>query len=317
MRLLSLFSGLGAFERGLDNLGIDYDLVAYCDFDRVASKAYSLLHGVAEDKNLGDVTKVREDTIPDFDLMTYGFPCQSFSIAGKRLGFEDETRGNLFFDAMRVAKAKKPLRMIGENVKGLLTHDKGRTFATVLDTLDSLGYNTYYQVLNSADFDVPQARHRVFLVSLRKDIDSGTYKFPVGKRTSKVVADIVDWSAKGEGITRFHPYLDTRFHKEYGSREGIVKVFDGSAQGCCSYGYDSWNIYSTQGLSPTLRTNKNNTFFLEVARFLTPLEWFSLQGFDDRDFLTLEGVAKSQLKKLAGNSITISVIQAVIDNLFL
>ena len=104
LKMLSLFSGIGAFEEALKNIGINFKLINYCEFDSQISKAYSLIHNVSEDLNLGDINKVDETKLEDFDLMTYGFPCQSFSAQGKRLGFEDETRGNLFFESMRIAK---------------------------------------------------------------------------------------------------------------------------------------------------------------------------------------------------------------------
>ena len=106
IRVLSLFSGIGAFEEALKNIGIDYELVNFCEFDEKIAKSYALIHNVDESLNLGDITKVNEETLDDFDLMTYGFPCQAFSIAGKRLGFKDETRGNLFFESMRIAEHK-------------------------------------------------------------------------------------------------------------------------------------------------------------------------------------------------------------------
>ena len=170
IKVLSLFSGIGAFEEGLKNLGVDYELINYCEFDKPIAKAYSLIHNVDIKMNLGDITKVDETRLGDFDLMTYGFPCQSFSLAGKKLGFDDPDKGNLFFESMRIAKYKKPKFMIAENVKGLIMHDKGTTFKTVLNTLEDIGYNNYYKVFNSSYFGIPQARERIFIVSIRKDI---------------------------------------------------------------------------------------------------------------------------------------------------
>ena len=149
LKLLSLFSGIGAFEEALKNIGVDFELINYCEFDPQIAKAYSLIHNVSEDLNLGDINKVDETKLEDFDLMTYGFPCQSFSAQGKRLGFEDETRGNLFFESMRIAKHKKPKYMVAENVKGLISHDKGNTFKIILETLESIGYNNYYKITTS------------------------------------------------------------------------------------------------------------------------------------------------------------------------
>ena len=184
IKLLSLFSGIGAFERALDNLGIGYELVGYCEIDKYASKSYSAIHGVSEDKNLWDVTKVDEKALPkDIDLITYGFPCQDISLAGKQKGlFNDDgtkTRSGLFFDALRIIEETKPRVAIAENVKTLVGKKFKEQFEIVLASLESAGYNNYWQVLNAKDYGVPQNRERVFIVSIRKDIDKG-YTFPKG-----------------------------------------------------------------------------------------------------------------------------------------
>ena len=183
MRVLSLFSGIGAFEKALKNLGIEVDLVAYCEIDKYASKSYSAIHGVSEDKNLGDITKIDTATLPkDIDLVTYGFPCQDISLAGKQKGFVDEdgkaTRSGLFFEALRIIEDTKPKIAIAENVKSLVGKKFAKEFAIVLSSLESAGYNNYWQVLNAKDYGIPQNRERVFIVSIRKDIDNGKFEFP-------------------------------------------------------------------------------------------------------------------------------------------
>ena len=144
IRYLSLFSGIGAFEKALDNLGIPYELLAYCEVDKYASKAYSLLHHVPESMNLGDITKVDEKTLPtDIDLLTYGFPCQDISIAGNKRGFVNEdgtkTRSGLFFDALRIIEHCKPKVAIAENVKNLTSKSmrrKAKKLALILSEKD-------------------------------------------------------------------------------------------------------------------------------------------------------------------------------------
>lgn len=143
----------GSYERPL--------CVGYSEIDKYACQIYE--KRFPNHKNYGDITKIDERKLPDFDLLVGGFPCQSFSIAGKRGGFSD-TRGTLFFDLARILKAKRPRLFIFENVKGLLSHDEGRTFATIISTLDELGYDLQWQVLNSKHFGVPQNRERVFIV---------------------------------------------------------------------------------------------------------------------------------------------------------
>ena len=182
LKVLSLFSGIGAFEKALDNLGINYNLLAYCEIDKYASKAYSIIHNVSEEKNLKDVTKVDIlDIDEDVDLITYGFPCQDISNAGKQKGFTDEngerTRSGLFFEALRIIDDYKPKFAIAENVKALVSKKFSEEFKTVLESLDEVGYNNYYAVLNAKDYGIPQNRERVFIISIRKDIDKG-FEFP-------------------------------------------------------------------------------------------------------------------------------------------
>lgn len=200
MKLLSLFSGIGAFEKALDKLNIPYELVNYCDIDKFASKSYSLIHSVSEDKNLWDITKVDEKKLPkDIDLITYGFPCQDISLAGKQKGLFNEdgtsTRSGLFFEALRIIEETKPRYAIAENVKNL-TSKKFRTeFEIVLNSLEEAGYNNYWQVLNAKHYGIPQNRERVFIISVRKDIDNG-FDFPkpfeLKLRLKDMLEDVVD-----------------------------------------------------------------------------------------------------------------------------
>ena len=320
IKLLSLFSGIGAFEEALKEIGIDFDLVNYCEFDDKIAKCYSLIHNEPLSKNLGDINKVDETSLPDFDLMTFGFPCQSFSILGKREGFNDETRGNLFFKSVRIAKYKQPKYMIAENVKGLLSHDKGETFRIVIETLNKIGYNTYWKVIKSTDFDIPQARERVFIVCIRKDIDNKNFNFPEGRQTDKTVKDILEDLPRKEMKSSLKPYNNpTYFIKEYkDSVFNMKKLFDGVAEGYFTSGFTRNRIYSINGVSPTLNT-KNETVYSEINGHLTQRERFKLQGFnpDYVDLLLNNGITKGLLDKVSGNSITVNVLKAIFRNLFL
>ena len=182
MKVLSLFSGIGAFEKALENLNIDFDLVNYCEIDKYASKSYSLIHNVDESKNLWDVLKIDTSILPnDIGLITYGFPCQDISLAGKQKGFEadgERTRSGLFFEALRIIEDTKPRIAIAENVKNLTSKKFQKEFDIVLSSLEQAGYNNYWQVLNAKDYGIPQNRERVFIVSIRKDVDNGLFKFP-------------------------------------------------------------------------------------------------------------------------------------------
>lgn len=197
LNVLSLFSGIGAFEKALENLGIAYKLVGYCEIDRFASKAYSLLHHVPESMNYGDITKLDETQLPsDIDLLTYGFPCQDISIAGKKRGFMDEdgkkTRSGLFFDALRVIEASRPKVAIAENVKHLTSKSMKPIFDLVLTSLEEAGYNNYWQVMNASDYGIPQSRERVLIVSIRKDVDKGTFHFPAAIPLTSCLGDFLD-----------------------------------------------------------------------------------------------------------------------------
>lgn len=185
MKVLSLFSGIGAFEKALDRLNINYELVGYCEIDKYASKSYSAIHNVPESMNLGDITKIDAAALPkDIDLITYGFPCQDISNAGKMKGLFNEdgtkTRSGLFFEALRIIEETKPRVAIAENVKNLVSKKFSEQFKIVLDSLEAAGYNNYWQILNSKDFGIPQNRERVFIVSIRKEIDTGMFQFPQG-----------------------------------------------------------------------------------------------------------------------------------------
>lgn len=197
IKLLSLFSGIGAFEKALENIGINYELVNYCEIDKYASKSYSLIHNVDESKNLKDVTKVDTSKLPnDIDLVTYGFPCQDISIAGKQKGFKDDegntTRSGLFFEALRIIEDTKPKVAIAENVKALTSKKFKSEFKTVLDSLNAVGYNCYWKVLNAKDYGVPQNRERVFIVSIRKDIDNFEFRFPYHKELDLKLKDLLE-----------------------------------------------------------------------------------------------------------------------------
>lgn len=234
MKLLSLFSGIGAFEKALDRLNINYELVNYCEIDKYASKAYAMMHDCDESLNLGDITKIDTTALPnDIDLITYGFPCQDISLAGKQKGFEEDgerTRSGLFFEALRIIEDTKPRIAIAENVKNLTSKKFQKEFDIVLTSLEQVGYNNYYQVLNAKDYGIPQNRERVFIVSIRKDIDNGMFKFPEGFelefRLKDMLEDGVD--EKYYISDKMIEYISAKGTKNYLS-DGLPENFDLSA----------------------------------------------------------------------------------------
>ncbi len=205
IKLLSLFSGIGAFEKALTNLGVPYEVVNYCEIDKYASKSYSAIHGVPESKNLWDITKVDVFNLPkDIDLLTYGFPCQDISLAGKQKGMFNEdgtlTRSGLFFKALDIIECVKPKIAIAENVKALTSKKFTEEFKIVLDSLEKAGYHNYWKVLNAKDYGIPQNRERVFIISIRKDIDHYMFEFPKPYSLEKRLKDFLE------------PYVDEKYY---------------------------------------------------------------------------------------------------------
>lgn len=201
IRLLSLFSGIGAFEKALDRIGAKYELVNYCEIDKYASASYAAVHGVSEELNLRDVQTIDCDKLKEkgVNLVTWGFPCQDISVAGKMRGFEhngQKTRSGLFYDALKVIRELQPEVAIAENVKALTGKKFEAEFAAVRGGLSDAGYNNYYAVLNASDYGIPQHRERVFIVSIRKDIDKDKFAFPQKEPLRLRVKDLLEYEVE-------------------------------------------------------------------------------------------------------------------------
>ena len=288
MKFLDLFAGIGGFRLGMESAG--HKCIGFCEIDKFARKSYKSIFQTEGEIEFHDIRDVSDDEFKKLrgkvDVICGGFPCQAFSIAGRRLGFED-TRGTLFFEIARAAKQIQPRFLFLENVKGLLNHDKGRTFTTILTTLDELGFDVEWQVLNSKDFGVPQNRERVFIIG----------------------------HLRGERTRRVFPMLKTRSDKSIIQLGNIKKTgsFGGNPQ--CG------RIYSPDGLAPCLNTMQGGQREPKIlidgrVRKLTPHECWRLQGFPDWAFDKAQEVnSNSQLYKQAGNSVTVSVIAAIAKEL--
>ena len=166
IKFFDMFAGIGGFRSGLEAIG-GFECVGYCEIDKYAKQAYEAMYDTRGELYFDDARKIVPEQLPDFDLLLGGFPCQSFSIAGARKGFDD-TRGTLFFKIARIAAVKKPKYIFLENVPGLLNHNQGRTFETIIHTLDELGDDVCWQVLNSKNFGVPQSRNRVYIIGYNR-----------------------------------------------------------------------------------------------------------------------------------------------------
>ena len=246
MKVLSLFSGIGAFEKALDNLQIPYELAGFSEIDKYAVKSYCAIHGVDESMNLGDITKIDEKALPkDIDLITYGFPCQDISLAGKQKGlFNDDgtqTRSGLFFEALRVIETTQPRVAIAENVKNLTGKKFKEQFALVLESLDEAGYNNYWKVLNAKDYGIPQNRERVFIISIREDLDMG-YEFPEPFPLQLRLKDMLDTE------------VDEKFYLSKKCINGFVRHRERhEAKGT---GF-KWEVRDPDGVASCLRANSS------------------------------------------------------------
>lgn len=233
IRFFDMFSGIGGFRAGLERAG-GFTCVGHSEIDKHADRAYRTVHNVKENEVFyEDARKIETRNMPDFDLLTAGFPCQSFSIAGKRKGFDDK-RGTLFFEIAKVVGAKRPPYLLLENVPGLLSHDKGRTFASILTMLDELGYHVEWAVLNSKDFGVPQSRKRVYIIGYL-DVGCAGKILPVGETNPKTLKILINGGHQSSRVydpTGLSPTL-TSSHGHTGLyavgveyKSGIIKKLD-------------------------------------------------------------------------------------------
>lgn len=323
MKFLELCAGIGGFRQALENLGCE--CVGYSEIDKHAIKLYSAWYN--DECNFGDITKIEAEKLPDFELLAGGFPCQAFSVAGKRGGFDD-TRGTIFFDFARIMKVKKPKFAIFENVKGLLNHDGGKTYETMLRTLDELGYNAQWGILNTRFHGLPQNRERVYIVANLRERSSTKILFERGNDS----ADKVERTENGI-IGQFYNRKG-KTHQDLGviSSEGVSTTINAQGGGLGAktglykigtIGNDSLSnrIYSDKGVSATLCAGNNGGGKRmgglynagDKVRRLTPKECFRLQGFKD-EMVELGyklGISDTQLYKMAGNAVSVPVVEWV------
>lgn len=264
MKFLDLFAGIGGFRLGLESAG--HECVGFCEIDKFARASYKAIHDTEGEIELHDITSVPDELVRKIghvDIICGGFPCQAFSIAGKRGGFED-TRGTLFFEIARFASILKPKYIFCENVKGLLNHDKGRTFKTIINTFDELGYDVEWQMLNSKDFGVPQNRERVYIVGhLRGERTRPV--FPIFGKNAEVPIQIIGNADPRRKIgSRTDVYdktglMGTLLSSDY-KEPKLIQV--GSLEGKFQ---SSNRIYSPEGLAPTLNTMQGGGLEPKIA----------------------------------------------------
>jgi DNA (cytosine-5)-methyltransferase 1 len=271
--------------------------IGYSEIDKYADQIYQKHFG---GKNYGDATKINPKELPDFDLLVGGFPCQAFSIAGKRKGFDD-TRGTLFFDIARILAEKKPKHLVLENVKGLLSHDKGRTFQTIIGVLADLGYRVEWQILNSKDFGVPQNRERVIIVG-HLGRCCGRKVFPIITSDTKVKCQSVtptQWRRTDKG---------KQARRETQRQGRDLTPFNNGHRELVAKPDSPVGTITSQAIAKDSLLNDH----LQIRR-LTPLECERLQGFPDN---WTEGLSDTQRYKTLGNAVTTNVITAVMEVLY-
>jgi len=350
LRVASLFSGIGGFEEGLKIAGIKSKIVFASEIDGHAQQSYVANFG--SENLFGDITKIDEKTIPDHMLLMGGFPCQSFSIAGRQKGFED-TRGTLFFDVARILNEKKPKYILLENVKNLASHDNTKTIRTILETLNELGYVVDFTVINSNEAGVPQNRDRTYICGI---LGGTCEKFEQDRRSTHINSLKMELNENGfKGFNFFNTvefsgekkhlidileadvepryFFDTELIRTYLEEadvvdsdeieDKIIKLFDLPREVHNDLERQR-RVYSTKGISPTVLARADTTKLLVTVngikkiRKVTPAENFYIQGFDKNfvDNIKKAGTSATQMYKQSGNAVSPPVIAGILRALF-
>lgn len=291
-RFIDLFAGIGGIRLGFESAG--GHCVFSSEFDNNACKTYEANFG---ERPAGDITKIDAKDIPDFDILLAGFPCQAFSIIGKKEGFDNETCGTLFFEVERILKAKRPKAFMLENVRNLVAHDKGKTYQVIRTHLEALGYNVYAKVLNALDYGVPQKRERIIIVGFKDNI-MFTFPDPVPVSQRKKLADVLETNVDSKYYvkdsireSRLMRLKDPDYPKPYISHENMA----GSV--------------TPHPYSSCLRAGASaNYILINDERRPTERELLRLQGFPE-DFKIV--VPYGHIKHQTGNSVAVPVISAV------
>ena len=320
-KFIDLFCGIGGFRIGFEKN--DFSCVFSSDFDTHIQDTYEVNFN---ERPFGDITKVDPKNIPDFDVLTGGFPCQPFSISGKKRGFED-TRGTLFFDVCRILSEKKPRVVVLENVKHFIHHDKKRTMSTVLNSLQELGYNISYKILNTKDFGLPQNRERIFIIGSLK----GSFDFNKMKKTeSKSLEHFLDKSGDFEYVEKKDYTMidkDLVVHQPsglkfvgYRNKKGFQSGIRPNTEHLNRVHRQPNRIYSVEGYHPTIPSQESSgRFFIylpkeDIVRKLTIDECFRIMGFDD-SYKKISSTG--QLYRQIGNSVGVNITEELSKQIIL
>lgn len=298
-------SGIGGGRLGLEKAGLI--CVGRSDTSRLSDKTYTILHDVSSEKNFGNLKNILKKEVPKYDVLIAGFPCQSFSVIGRKEGFDDK-RGQIIFSICEILKAHKPKAFILENVKGLVTHDKGNTLKIIINSLDSAGYNVIYKVLTTLDYGIPQMRQRVYFVGIRKDlkIDIRNFSWPE-KINCNIIDDFLidEVPISNEQLLRLSLYLK---NKENGGKYTINDLY--SFEDCIlDTRMNDLRIYVNK--CPTLRAQRDGIYYVKHHNLyqLTGVEALMLQGFPlEYVNKVRETVTNRHLLMQAGNAMSVNVI---------
>ena len=308
LRVFEAFSGYGSQSLALERLGIEHEVVAISEIDKYALQAYYALHN-KDIPNLGDISKLDVNDIPEHDLFTYSFPCQDISVAGKTKGIvKGETRSGLLYECERIIEAKRPKYLLLENVKNLVGKKFKSQFEEWLAYLENLGYTNYWKVLNAKDYGVPQNRERVFVISILGEHEE--YEFPKPIPLDKCIGDILEDNVDEKNYIKYNkPLPNLDFNKDIIGRLEIGN-FDLNNR-----------LYGPNSCGFTIRAKMPDQKILVGNRLrkLTPRECFRLMGLkdDEIDKIQSTDLSNSRQYKMAGNSIVINVLEAIFKNLFL
>ena len=308
LKFMDFCAGIGGGRLGLTENGLT--AVACSEIDKDAADTYKVFYG-KDERNYGDLMKIDTSTLPDFDLMIGGFPCQTFSMVGKRAGFEDE-RGQVIFGLMKILKEKNVKYFILENVKGFVSHDNGNSLKTVLSEFDKLGYDVSWKVLNSINFGVPQSRERIYLVGIRKDIPHNPIDWGTPITATTTLKDCLR-GLHGEPVSIYskswQDYLNTPKNKGKFDVEELLK------QDYLVIDRRNTDMRIYKGKTPTLRNGNHGLYYVYRKQLykVNGYQGLMLQGFP-KEYITKAKRAKLNPNKLlaqAGNAMTVNVVSYV------
>lgn len=328
--VLSLFSGIGAFEKGLKNIGIDYSLIGFSEINERAIEAYTLIHDIPAHQNLGDVRQINPKQLKDFDLLVAGFPCTDISHNGHQKGFSDTTtESGLVRYAITILAEKKPSYVVFENVKNLIGKNFKSQFEAMLREIEALGYVSHYQLLNTKQFGLPQNRERVYMVFIRNDLNlSFEFRLPHPTPTTSLHELLL----ADDAVDNLSDSVKARIKSE-STHDSILFEQAEPLETCQSkiiclnsknkagkQPSQQYRVYSRNGLMTTLSAKLNGRYNVISSfghlRKLTPRETYLLQGFSEEDFQKVSHLPDNALYEQAGNSISVPVLEIIFKQLF-